>query len=169
MASRVRCWGLLALHLRREGGEREHHLVEGITRGPLAIFQVEEDPDAGLGDLLQGIGGLDLLPAKPALLAHHERLKRRPRLEGGHEPEEARRLHEFGAGDAVVDVDVRRVDRPPLARGVRAGVLDLSGDGLGLVGAVALVRRLAGIDGGIIAMSASLGSLGSVLRPQEFD
>src|SRR5262249_47848898 len=50
------------------------------------------------------------------------------------------------AGDSVVDVDVRLVDRPSLAPGVGAGGFDLARDGARVVGNVGLVGTLPGAD-----------------------
>src|SRR5947208_2820967 len=97
--------GLLRLHLGPEVGEREHDLVPSGLEGPLPILEVEEHPDAGVYELLQRVGRLDLLAAEPALLAHHEDLERRAGLQRGHEPKEPRPLDELGAGDPIVDVD----------------------------------------------------------------
>ena len=84
--------GLLALQLGREVGQGEHHLVHRVVERPLAVLEVEEHPDAGGDDLLQRVGGLDLLAAEPGLFGHDENLKRRPWLEGVHQSEEARTL-----------------------------------------------------------------------------
>ena len=53
---------------------------------------------------------------------------RRParRLQRGHRAQEAGPVGKFGAADAVVDVDVRVIDRPSPSRRIGARVLDLT-------------------------------------------
>ena len=61
---------LLALHLVGEGGDREEELVRRALQGALAVLEVVEDAHARRDDLLQRVGGLDLLAAEPGLLGH---------------------------------------------------------------------------------------------------
>jgi len=54
---------------------------------------------------------------------------RRPRLAGVHQPQEAKTVREFGAADAVINVDVLVHDAPAFTAGVSAGLLHLTRDG----------------------------------------
>src|SRR3989449_6231059 len=55
---------LLALELSGEVAQGEHGLVERTVERPLAVLKVEEDAHASLHDLLQHVGGFDLLSAE---------------------------------------------------------------------------------------------------------
>ena len=57
----------LAFHLAGEGRQREHDLVHRAVEGPLAILEVEPHSHASPGDLLQGVGRLDLLAAEASV------------------------------------------------------------------------------------------------------
>ena len=81
---------LLALELGREVGQGEHDLVERAVQRTLAVLQVEEHADAGLDELLQGVGRLDLLATEPCLFGHDEDLERWPRLQRVHETNKSR-------------------------------------------------------------------------------
>ena len=140
---------LLALDLGAEGGQLHHDLVHRAVERALAVFEVEEHAHARVGDALERPARLDRLAAEPGLLGHDEHLERRPRLERVQKPGQARaRAAEDGAGDPVVAVDVLVGDGPALLRGVGAGVLDLAGDRLRLIGDAVLLGALAGVDGG---------------------
>jgi hypothetical protein len=140
--------GPLALHLVGEGDDGEQHLVSGGVDRAFPVVEVQEHPHAGLAQLLERIGRLDLLPAEAGLFGHDEHLEWRAWLERGHEPEEARTGAKFGARHPVVHVDVRGIHDPALARGIGLCVLDLAGHGLGLIGDAVLVGALPGVDGG---------------------
>lgn len=117
---------LLALHLVGEAADAHHELLGRRHQRALPILEVEPHPHAGLCELLQGVGRRDLLATEARLLGHNEDLERWPGLERVHQPQEARPFEELGAGDPVVEVDVLLGDRPALARGVDAGVLELA-------------------------------------------
>ena len=134
--------GLLPLHLGGEVGQREHNLVRRTVERALAIIEVEEDPHAGVHDLHERVGRLDLLAAEARFLGHDEHPERRAGREGVHQPDEAWALDELGAADAIVDEDVALIDDPALAGGVGSGLLDLAGDGPLLVRDPWLVGRL---------------------------
>ena len=70
---------LVPLHLGGEVREREHDLVHRRVERALAVFEIEEDPHAGIHDLLQHVARLDGLTAEAGLLGHHEHLKGRSR------------------------------------------------------------------------------------------
>src|SRR2546422_6893081 len=140
--------GLLPLHLRGEVGQREHDLVHRAVERALAVIEVEEDPHAGVYDLHERGGRLDLFAAEARFLGHNEHLERRAGREGIHQPDEAGALDELGAADAIVDEDVALIDEPALAGGVGSGLLDLAGDGLLLVRDPWLVGRLPGENRG---------------------
>jgi hypothetical protein len=74
--------------------------------------------------------------------------KRRSRLQRVHQPQQARAVREFGAADAVIDVDVLVKDAPAFARGVRPRVLGLTRDRALLVADAGLVSALASVDSG---------------------
>jgi hypothetical protein len=116
---------------------------------PLRVLEVEEHAHPGRHQLLEEVGRLDLLAAQARLLRHHEHLERRPRFQHIQQAGQAgTRVAKDGAADPVVGVDVGVGDGPALASGVRAGVLDLAGDTLGLIGQAALFRAFAGVDRG---------------------
>ena len=98
--------GLLALELVGEAGKLHHDLLDRRIQRSFAILEVEEHPRAGLNQLLQREAGLDALAAEPRLLGHHEHLERRPRLQRIHMTKKPGTVREFGAADAVIDVDV---------------------------------------------------------------
>jgi hypothetical protein len=52
---------LLALHLVGKGGHGEKELIGGTLQHPLAVFETVEDAHPRGDELLQGVGGLDLL------------------------------------------------------------------------------------------------------------
>jgi hypothetical protein len=56
------------------------------------------------------------------------------RLQGIHQPQEPGPCLELGPADAVVDEDGGLIDRPALRRGVGAGMFDLTGDRLLVIG-----------------------------------
>jgi hypothetical protein len=113
--------GALPLHLGGEVGEAEHHLVHRVVERPLAVVQIEEHAHAGVGDLLEHVGGLDLLAAQARLLGHDQHVERRAGAECVEQAGEARPLGaEQRARDAVVGVDVRVGDGPALLRGIGA-------------------------------------------------
>src|SRR5262249_42656597 len=85
---------------------------------------------------------------EPALLAHYERLKGRPRLEGAHEPDKTGTLDELSARDAVVYIHILLGDRPALSLGVGSRVLDLASDRLCLVHEAVLLGTLPRVDRG---------------------
>src|SRR5207247_911494 len=121
---------------------------DGAIECALAVLEVEEHAHAGLDELLQRVGCLDLLAAEPRLLRHDEDLERWPRLQGVHESDEARTFDELGAGDPVVDVDVLVGDGPALPRRVHARMLELTLDRVTLVAGAGLVGALARVDRG---------------------
>jgi len=57
-----------------------------------------------------------------------------------------RTIGELGTADPVVDVDVRVIDVPALARGVRFGVLDLAYYGALLVRDAVLLGGFSSVD-----------------------
>ena len=65
----------LALHLGGESGEREHDLLGGRVERALPVVEVVEEPNAGVQDLLDDVGGLDLLSPEPTLFTHDQDLK----------------------------------------------------------------------------------------------
>src|SRR5262249_12307002 len=50
----------LALHLGGESGERQHDLLGGRVERALPVVEVVKDPNPGVQDLLDDVGGLDL-------------------------------------------------------------------------------------------------------------
>jgi hypothetical protein len=139
---------LLALHLRREVDQREHDFVERVLECPFAILKIEEDSNPRVHDLLQRVGRLDLLAPETRFLGHDQDLERGLWLERVHEPEEGRPLHELGATNTVVHVDVVLGEDPAFLRGLGLRVLDLARDGLLLVTDAVLLGGLTGVDGG---------------------
>jgi hypothetical protein len=70
-----------------------NHGNELVGRGvhlALLILKIEENPDAGLHDLQQGILGARLFTTQTCLLGHDQDLKGRRRLDCGHQTEESR-------------------------------------------------------------------------------
>src|SRR5207245_7921367 len=104
--------GLLPLHLRGEVGQREHGLLYRAVERALAVLEVEEDPHAGVDDLLERVGRRDLLAAEARFLGHDEHLERRAGREGIHQPDEAGALDELGAAAAGVDEDGGTTEDP---------------------------------------------------------
>jgi hypothetical protein len=104
-------------------------------------------PDPGVRQPLQDVGGFDLLAPQPGGLAHDDRGEGGTGGQGREERRQARPVDELGAGDTIVNVDVRRIRRPALARRVGRGVLDLPRDALLGIGKI-LIGALAGVDGG---------------------
>jgi hypothetical protein len=105
---------LLALEVRRECHRPEEEFVRRALHQQLSVLEIAEAAHARHGELLQGIGCLDLLTAEPRDFRHQEHLKRRPRLQRVHEPQEPGPIRKLGAGDPVVDVDMLVADRPAL-------------------------------------------------------
>jgi len=54
----------LALHLVGEGGHGHQELLGGGVDRALAVLEVQEHADTGLGELLQRVGDLDRLAAE---------------------------------------------------------------------------------------------------------
>ena len=137
---------LLALQLIGERGQRQHDLVRRAVERPLAVFQVEEDPHAGLDELFERVGRFDRLSTETALLTHDQDLKGRCGLQGVHQAEEAGALGELRSADAVVHVDVGIGHAPALLCRIGAGMGNLSSHGpLGFAHAV-LIGALACVD-----------------------
>src|SRR5512146_571360 len=57
--------GPFAFHLGSEIRQGEHDLVRRAFEGALAVLEIEEQPDAGVDDLLERIGGFDRFTSKP--------------------------------------------------------------------------------------------------------
>src|SRR5262249_3211552 len=123
-----------ALILGGEPGKREDHFASRCAGGALAILQIQEDPYARLENPLHDVGAFDLLARQPGFLAHDQNLEGRPRLDDGQELEEPWPLDELGPTDAVIDVNVLVGAPPALCRAIAPGGLDLTRDGLLVVG-----------------------------------
>ena len=89
------------LHLVGERGHAHDELVGGRVQGTFAVFEVQPDVDPGLRQLLERVGGLDLLAAEPRLFAHDEDLKRRPGLERVHQAQETGAIDKLRAGEPI--------------------------------------------------------------------
>ncbi len=61
-------------HLGGEVGHKEHDLILGAVERTLAVLEVEEDPHAGVDDLLERVGRRDLLATEARLLLRVSRL-----------------------------------------------------------------------------------------------
>src|SRR5215468_9722688 len=113
----------LALHLGGESGEREHDLLGGRVERALPVVEVVEEPNAGVQDLLDDVGGLDLLSPEPTLFTHDQDLKWRGWPKRVQEPRQPRSLPELGATDAIVHKDVLVQDHPAMRQRIGAGML----------------------------------------------
>ncbi len=135
--------GLPAMHPIDEPDHRGVDLARLVRHADAAAAAlVGPDLDAGLFQGLDGQQDAPGIAPEARLLLDHERAEGRGRVEGRHQAQVGRPLHILGAGDRIVDVDVRIDHLPALARGKVARQFLLAGDrrGVGLLVALAAIE-----------------------------
>src|SRR5262249_696041 len=121
----------LPLHVGDDARHGEQYLVAGGVERELLVFQIAPNADAAGEGLLEDVPCFELLAPEPRLFANDKPVERSGlQLQGVQEAHEPWTRIKFGAGDAVVGIDVILGDLPAVPNGVSAGMFDLAGNGL---------------------------------------
>ena len=126
---------LLAFHFRSEVGQREHDFVHRALERSLPVVEVKEDADARVSQLLENVARLDLFATQPRLLRHNQHVEGTGlAFESVEKSSQPRPLDELCPTNSIVRVDVFDCHAPALPLGIGTSVIDLTGNGLRVVG-----------------------------------